>query len=792
MVELRCTLFMRVGGKLLRGSQSKYLNGVIAETKVDLDSFSLYELMDTIRQMGYGLTDSNGVTEHVTVFYKLPMHDMNDGLVNLHSHYDMVEMFAVHSCGKKYMFIDVFVDCPNVVESDEDREPEVEVIGKDRNTTADPSSLTELGGDLQIGEGHGGGELGGLGHVKEPIVDERGERVGNECVNADEEGERVGDEMDENSESDCEWQPNDDSETSCDTFSGVEESSDEEEEENIALVGLGTYNLEIECGEGDSDSDENDLVEEGEDGKATFCEFKDSCMKNPQLIEGMKFPNVRVFRKLLREYHIKEGYTFKFLKNESTRVTVKCAFDCGFRLHASPMYDEKSFQIKNIWQQHTCTRIYTNNNATASWLSNKYLAKLNDAPETKVKSMKNIVRREWLINVSEYKVYRAKRKAIEKIRGDHTEQYKRLWDYCETVKGFLAGCRPIIGLDACFLKGPFGGQLMHAVARDGNNQSFPLAFAVVEAETKDAWTWFMGILEDLIGNLEEMGWCFMSDRQKGLTQTFAAKYPTIEHRYCIRHMYANFNKLYKGKEWKDLMWQAASVYTIQEFEEKMKEIKELDETAYEWLMREEPRTWARCMYSGRAKCNRMDNNTSEAFNRAIKDARDQPILTMAESIKRYLMTRLQHRRDLCKGWNGKLCPRIAKKVKKTCDNMGDCEVIYSGGTTFEILNVLRGFVVDIGERTCTCGKWDVCGIPCSHGMAAIITDKSNPQDFVLECFHVATFAKTYEHMIKPIPDASMWVRTDLDPLIPPPLRATSGRPRKERRRGHDEESKKRA
>ncbi|XP_058217318.1 uncharacterized protein LOC131328387 [Rhododendron vialii] len=537
MVDLRCTLLMRVGGRLVRGLQSEYLNGVIAETKVDPDSFSFYELIDIIRQMGYGLTDSNGVTEQVTVYYKLPMHNMNDGLVNLTSYYDILEMFAVHSSGKKYMVIDLYVDCPNVVESDEDREPKVEVIGRDRNTNADPSSITELGGGLEIGNGQGGGELQGIEHVEEPVVDEEGEGVGNECVTADEDGERVGAQMDEDSESDCEWQPNDDSETSCDSFSGVEESSDEEEEENIALVGLGTYNLQTECGERDSDSDENELVEEGEDGKLAFCEFKDSCMKNPQLIEGMKFPNVRVFRKLLREYHIKEGYKFKFVKNESTRVTVKCAFDCGFRLHASPMYDEKSFQIKNIWQQHTCTINYTNNNATSSWLSNKYLAKLNDAPETKVKSMKNIVRREWLINVSEYKVYRAKRKTLEKIRGDHTEQYKRLWDCCEMVrrrnpgrmakikvdrpcdgqvpcfqrmfisydaqvKGFLAGCRPIIGLDACFLKSPFGGQLMHAVARDGNNQSFPLAFAVVESETKDAWNWFKGLLEDLIGNPE--------------------------------------------------------------------------------------------------------------------------------------------------------------------------------------------------------------------------------------------------------------------------------------------------
>ncbi|KAG5549516.1 hypothetical protein RHGRI_014746 [Rhododendron griersonianum] len=183
MVDLRCTLLMRVAGKLVRGSQFEYLNGVIAETKVDPYSFTFYDLMDIIREIGYGLTESNGVTEHISVFYRLPMHDMNDGLVNLTSHDDMVQMFAVHSCGKKYTFIDVYVDCPNAVESDEDREQEV--IGRDGNAIVDSNSLTELGGDLEIGKGQGGGELGGAEHVEELVVDEEGERVGDQCVNAD-------------------------------------------------------------------------------------------------------------------------------------------------------------------------------------------------------------------------------------------------------------------------------------------------------------------------------------------------------------------------------------------------------------------------------------------------------------------------------------------------------------------------------------------------------------------------------------------------------------------------------
>ncbi|KAI8535661.1 hypothetical protein RHMOL_Rhmol10G0191700 [Rhododendron molle] len=61
--------------------------------------------------------------------------------------------------------------------------------------------------------------------------------------------------------------------------------------------------------------------------------------------------------------------------------------------------------------------------------------------------------------------------------------------YAAQSKGFLAGCRPIIGLDGCHLKGPFGGQLLSAIGKDANEQIYPLAVAVVEAQTKDSLMW---------------------------------------------------------------------------------------------------------------------------------------------------------------------------------------------------------------------------------------------------------------------------------------------------------------
>ena len=65
--------------------------------------------------------------------------------------------------------------------------------------------------------------------------------------------------------------------------------------------------------------------------------------------------------------------------------------------------------------------------------------------------------------------------------------FERLYICLESCKmGFLAGCRPFIGLDACHLKNKLEGQLIIAICRDFNEEYFPLAYAVVEAETKDS------------------------------------------------------------------------------------------------------------------------------------------------------------------------------------------------------------------------------------------------------------------------------------------------------------------
>ena len=86
---------------------------------------------------------------------------------------------------------------------------------------------------------------------------------------------------------------------------------------------------------------------------------------------------------------------------------------------------------------------------------------------------------------------------------------------------FLGGCRPFVGLDGCHLKGRFGGQLLSATAKDGNDNIFPMAMAMVEQENKDSWIWFLEQFADDISRPEELNLVFISDRQNVLSCLFA-------------------------------------------------------------------------------------------------------------------------------------------------------------------------------------------------------------------------------------------------------------------------------
>ncbi|XP_057471958.1 uncharacterized protein LOC130760597 [Actinidia eriantha] len=81
-------------------------------------------------------------------------------------------------------------------------------------------------------------------------------------------------------------------------------------------------------------------------------------------------------------------------------------------------------------------------------------------------------------------------------------------------KGFNKGCRPLVGVDGCHLKGPGGGQLLAAVSIDDNNQIYHVAYAVVEIENTSSWLLFLSHVMNDLEIPNDPSFAIISDKQK--------------------------------------------------------------------------------------------------------------------------------------------------------------------------------------------------------------------------------------------------------------------------------------
>ena len=70
---------------------------------------------------------------------------------------------------------------------------------------------------------------------------------------------------------------------------------------------------------------------------------------------------------------------------------------------------------------------------------------------------------------------------------ENIEIFQRVfWTFQPSIEGFKH-CRTVLSSDGTHLYGKYKGTLRIAMGCDGNNQLFPLAFAITEGEKIDSW-----------------------------------------------------------------------------------------------------------------------------------------------------------------------------------------------------------------------------------------------------------------------------------------------------------------
>nr|KAJ0220444.1 hypothetical protein LSAT_V11C200094290 [Lactuca sativa] len=500
---------------------------------------------------------------------------------------------------------------------------------------------------------------------------------------------------------------------------------------------------------------------------------------------------------------------------------------CPWVVLISRSDEESDWMVKTLVHEHRCVQSRSIKACTSKFLATTILQQVEGNPTIPVKALRVELQKTYEVGMSRMKVFRAKQLAHKHVHGDYEKQYSLLRDYCNpgtTVKidvysepnanletrmfkriyvclgalklGFKAGLRDFLGFDGAFMKGPYPGQVLTAVGLDSNNGIYPLTYAIVEAENKSSWSWFLECLGEDLELSTNSNFTFISDRQKGILPAIANLFPSAEHRFCLRHIHENMKLQWRGKEHRDHLWECATTTTVRHFDRFMEDFNKFNSKACDWLKKIPPKHWARAHISGRAHTDILLNNLCEVFNSKLLDARDKPIITCLEYIREYLMKRICIVQNVIDKSQGPLTPTATKLLDGVKKDASQYTCIFNGAEKTQVTGTMgEQFVVNWRDRNCSCRHTEITGIPCSHLVSAIWDKvehgaKNVPplEEWVHPCYRLSTWNEMYKYKVQPINGRSMWPKSDCPTTLTPPKHTTQvGRPKKKRKRAQTEE-----
>ncbi|GJT92987.1 hypothetical protein Tco_1081832, partial [Tanacetum coccineum] len=192
----------------------------------------------------------------------------------------------------------------------------------------------------------------------------------------------------------------------------------------------------------------------------------------------------------------------------------------------------KRWEVRTLTKDRNCLQSREIKACTSRFLSDHIIKSLATNLDIPVRAVEDQIQKQFDVGISKMKAFRAKRIATNKMTSSSREQYslsltrtfRRMYVCLGALKqGFRVCGREILGLDGCFMLGPWPGQILTAVGVDANSRIYPVAYAIVEAESK------------------------------GLIQAIASVFPSAEHMYYVRHIHENMKSQFKGGVHKEML-----------------------------------------------------------------------------------------------------------------------------------------------------------------------------------------------------------------------------------------------
>ncbi|XP_016173301.1 uncharacterized protein LOC107615781 [Arachis ipaensis] len=362
----------------------------------------------------------------------------------------------------------------------------------------------------------------------------------------------------------------------------------------------------------------------------------------------------------VNDYSIRRGVEYRVLESDHLKYYEKCkefGKGCSWLIRISLRARKGTWEVRRYNGPHTClaTSIFSDHRQLDYHVICVRIFPLvrADAAVT-VMVLQQATEADYGFRPSYRKVWMEKQKAVAQIYGDWEELYAELPRWMLGVQSTMAGtvtvlktspvrlgdqvdesthCKPLVSIDSTHLYGKYGGTLLLAIAQDGNSNILPIAFALVEGENAESWSFFLNNLRLHVTPQE--GILVISDRHNGIKSALEAPEngwlpPRAFRAYCIRHVAVNFNLSFKGKDARRMLVNAAYAKTEAEFYYWFDIMRTENPAMCDWANRIEYDKWIQHEDSGR-RFGHMTTNISECVNSVLKGTCNLPVTLLVKS-----------------------------------------------------------------------------------------------------------------------------------------------------------------
>ena len=195
-------------------------------------------------------------------------------------------------------------------------------------------------------------------------------------------------------------------------------------------------------------------------------------------------------------------------------------------------------------------------------------------------------------------------------------------------------------------------------------------------------------------------------------------FPMLHIVFVVSHE-AEFEK-YMNEKVTNIFQHASRVYRPANFYAQMEKLKKIHKPKYYYLIEADVHKRS-CAYSPMRRYSMMTSNIAESMNSGLRQARKLLVMTLVKFIRSLMQTWFYDRRNVAYRTNTMLTSATSLHVTKNLDTAQYLIVRPVNHVTYQVNDGLKDYIVNLNDRTCTCRRFQIDLLPCSHACVALGT-----------------------------------------------------------------------